>query len=151
VLSTSLFIFLNEGQLRRYLGGGFSQEYIHSMGKYLGGPGNSPGVGFMKRLVLRAVNLYKSYRMGKNVVVPALRGANVEIYEGDFVAIIGPSGSGKTTLLNILGLLDTPDSGELYIEETPVVGLDDDDLSEIRLRKIGFVFQHYNLIRSGQP
>jgi putative ABC transport system ATP-binding protein len=100
----------------------------------------------MRRVVLRAVDLYKSYRMGKNVIVPALRGANVEVYEGDFVAIIGPSGSGKTTLLNILGLLDTPDSGELYIDETSVIGLDDDELSEIRLRKIGFVFQHYNLI-----
>ncbi|WP_297436077.1 ABC transporter ATP-binding protein [Thermococcus sp.] len=100
----------------------------------------------MKRVVLQAVDVYKSYRMGTGVVVPALRGANLEVREGEFVAIIGPSGSGKTTLLNVLGLLDTPDSGELYVDGIPVVGLDDDELSEMRLRKIGFVFQYYNLI-----
>ncbi|WP_297521941.1 ABC transporter ATP-binding protein [Thermococcus sp.] len=99
----------------------------------------------MGRIVLKAVDVYKSYRMGK-VTVSALRGTNLEVREGEFVSIIGPSGSGKTTLLNILGLLDVPDSGELYIDGTPVMGLDDDELSEIRLRKIGFVFQQYNLI-----
>jgi len=98
-----------------------------------------------RRVVLKAVNLYKSYHLGK-VTVPALRGASIEVREGEFVAIIGPSGSGKTTLLNILGLLDTPDSGELYIDGKSVIGLDDDELSEMRLWKIGFVFQHYNLI-----
>ncbi len=99
----------------------------------------------MGRIVLKAVDVYKSYRMGK-VTVSALRGTNLEVREGEFVSIIGPSGSGKTTLLNILGLLDVPDSGELYIDGTPVMGLDDDELSEMRLRKIGFVFQQYNLI-----
>ncbi len=99
----------------------------------------------MKRVVLKAENLYKAYRTGK-ISVPALRGASIEVYEGEFLAIIGPSGSGKTTLLNILGLLDVPDSGEVVIDGIPVTGLDDDGLSEIRLRKIGFVFQHYNLI-----
>jgi len=98
-----------------------------------------------EKIVLKAVELYKSYRLGK-VTVPALRGASLEVREGEFVAIIGPSGSGKTTLLNILGLLDTPDSGELYIDGRSVIGLDDDELSEMRLWKIGFVFQHYNLI-----
>ncbi|WP_297488416.1 ABC transporter ATP-binding protein [Thermococcus sp.] len=98
------------------------------------------------RTVLKALGIYKSYPMGKGITVPALRGANIEIGRGEFVGIIGPSGSGKTTLLNILGLLDTPDSGELYVEGRNVVGLSDDELSEIRLRKIGFVFQHYNLI-----
>jgi len=96
-------------------------------------------------VVLKAVELYKSYHLG-NVEVPALRGADLEVRRGEFVAIIGPSGSGKTTLLNILGLLDTPDSGELYVDGESVIGLDDDELSEIRLWKIGFVFQHYNLI-----
>ncbi len=100
----------------------------------------------MQKVVLRAVDLYKNYRMGSGVIVPALRGANIEVYEGDFVAIIGPSGSGKTTLLNMLGLLDTPDSGEVYVDGVPVVGLSDDELSEIRLQKIGFVFQQYNLV-----
>jgi len=98
------------------------------------------------RTVLKATGIYKSYTMGKGIRVPALRGADIEVSRGEFVSIIGPSGSGKTTLLNILGLLDTPDSGELYIEGRNVVGLSDDELSEIRLRKIGFVFQHYNLI-----
>ncbi|WP_297495103.1 ABC transporter ATP-binding protein [Thermococcus sp.] len=99
----------------------------------------------MKEIVLKAENLYKTYRTGK-ISVPALRGASIEVYEGEFLAIIGPSGSGKTTLLNILGLLDVPDSGEVIIDGISVRGLDDDGLSEIRLRKIGFVFQHYNLI-----
>ncbi|WP_297550125.1 ABC transporter ATP-binding protein [Thermococcus sp.] len=99
----------------------------------------------MKGIVLKAENLYKTYRTGK-ISVPALRGASIEVYEGEFLAIIGPSGSGKTTLLNILGLLDVPDSGEVVIDGISVRGLDDDELSEIRLRKIGFVFQHYNLI-----
>ncbi len=98
------------------------------------------------RTVLKALGIYKSYPMGKGIMVPALRGADIEIGRGEFVGIIGPSGSGKTTLLNILGLLDTPDSGELYVEGRNVIGLSDDELSEIRLRKIGFVFQHYNLI-----
>ncbi|WP_457742779.1 ABC transporter ATP-binding protein [Thermococcus sp.] len=98
-----------------------------------------------RKVVLKALNLYKSYHLGR-IKVPALRGASIEVMEGEFVAIIGPSGSGKTTLLNILGLLDTPDSGELYIDGKSVIGLDDDELSEMRLWKIGFVFQHYNLI-----
>jgi len=100
----------------------------------------------MDEVVLKAVELHKSYSMGKGVVVPALRGASLEVKRGEFVSIIGPSGSGKTTLLNILGLLDVPDSGELYVDGMPVMGLNDDELSEMRLRKIGFVFQQYNLI-----
>ncbi len=100
----------------------------------------------MRKVVLQAVDIHKSYHMGRDVVIPALRGANLKVSAGEFVAIVGPSGSGKTTLLNVLGLLDTPDSGELYVDGIPVVGLDDDELSEMRLRKIGFVFQYYNLI-----
>ena len=98
------------------------------------------------KVVLKAVELYKSYSMGKEVMVPALRGASLEVHEGEFLSIMGPSGSGKTTLLNMLGLLDVPDSGELYIDGASVIGLDDDELSEMRLRKIGFIFQQYNLI-----
>jgi putative ABC transport system ATP-binding protein len=99
-----------------------------------------------EEIVMRAVDLHKSYTLGRGIKVPALRGATIEVRRGEFVSIIGPSGSGKTTLLNILGLLDVPDSGTLYIDGEPVVGLDDNALSEIRLLKIGFVFQHYNLI-----
>jgi len=95
--------------------------------------------------VLRAENVFKSYRTG-NVVVPALRGASLSAEEGDFIAIMGPSGSGKTTLMNILGLLDKPDEGEVYVRGRATSGLSDDELSNMRLRSIGFVFQQYNLI-----
>ncbi|NJF26109.1 ABC transporter ATP-binding protein [Thermococcus sp. Bubb.Bath] len=97
-------------------------------------------------LVIKADALYKTYTLGKGIQVPALRGASLEVRRGEFISIIGPSGSGKTTLLNILGLLDVPDSGTLYIDGKPVVGLDDNALSSMRLLKIGFVFQYYNLV-----
>ncbi|NPA48010.1 MAG: ABC transporter ATP-binding protein [Thermococci archaeon] len=95
--------------------------------------------------VLRAENVFKTYRTG-SVVVPALRGVSISVEEGDFIAIMGPSGSGKTTLMNILGLLDRPDEGEVYVRGRATSGLSDDELSSMRLRSIGFVFQQYNLI-----
>ncbi len=79
-------------------------------------------------------------------VVRALRGLSMDVPEGDYVAVMGPSGSGKSTLLNLLGCLDRPTSGSIFLGDEDVSQLDDDQLSEIRASRIGFVFQSYNLI-----
>jgi len=90
-------------------------------------------------------DLTKDYPLGGETV-RALRGVNFDVPEGDYVAIMGSSGSGKSTLLNLLGCLDRPTSGQLFLGEDDVSKLDDDQLSEIRASRIGFVFQAYNLI-----
>jgi putative ABC transport system ATP-binding protein len=97
------------------------------------------------RMAARIQDLYKTYVLGGESV-HALRGISLDVPEGDYMAIMGPSGSGKSTLLNLLGCLDRPTSGNFFLGDENVADLDDDELSEIRASRIGFVFQSYNLI-----
>ncbi|MBI2887182.1 MAG: ABC transporter ATP-binding protein [Chloroflexi bacterium] len=95
--------------------------------------------------VIQIQDLTKTYYIG-DLAVPALRGVDLTIQRGEMVAIMGPSGSGKSTLMNIIGCLDTPTSGAYALDGADVSGLSDDQLAEIRNRKIGFVFQSFNLL-----
>ncbi len=95
--------------------------------------------------VIDVRNVSKTYRIGQ-ISVPALRQVSLTIQRGDFVAIMGSSGSGKSTLMNILGCLDIPTAGRYLIDGLDSGRLDEDDLSDMRNRKIGFVFQSYNLV-----
>lgn len=95
--------------------------------------------------VIECSNLKKTYVNGDSETL-ALRGASLSIRDGEFVSIMGPSGSGKSTLMHILGLLDSPTSGEYFLDGKDVSKLSEDELADIRVRKIGFVFQAFNLL-----
>ena len=94
---------------------------------------------------VRAENLVKIYRLGK-VEIHALRGVNLYCKKGEMVAVVGPSGSGKTTLLNLIGTLDKPTSGQVFIDGQEITNLSENELTKLRRNKIGFVFQFFNLI-----
>jgi putative ABC transport system ATP-binding protein len=95
--------------------------------------------------IARVVDLEKEYHL-ETVVVRALRGVTLSVDQGDFVALMGPSGSGKSTLLNLLGCLDRPTYGQYYLGDQDVSEMDDDQLSDVRSRYLGFIFQSYNLL-----
>ncbi|MAS33278.1 MAG: macrolide ABC transporter ATP-binding protein [Anaerolineaceae bacterium] len=99
-----------------------------------------------RRAVIDIRNITKVYKMG-DIEVHALRGVSLQIYEGEFISIMGPSGSGKSTLMNVLGALDQPSSGEFFLDGVDVSKLNERDLARIRNKKIGFVFQSFNLLK----
>ena len=96
-------------------------------------------------LIIEGIDIVRTFRMGE-VEVRALRGVNVKIRRGEFIAIMGPSGSGKTTLLNQLGLLDTPNCGKIIIEGTDTSRMSDKEKGKFRLHNLGYVFQDYALL-----
>ena len=98
----------------------------------------------MAKPTIQTINLQKTYMLGK-VPIEALRGVDLRVEKGDFLAILGPSGSGKSTLLNMIGALDKPTEGKVFIEGVDISTLDDNGLADLR-QKIGFVFQFFNLI-----
>jgi len=95
--------------------------------------------------IVEVRDVTKSYRLGK-ISVPALRGVSFDVGVGEFLTIFGPSGSGKSTLLHLIGGLDSPDGGEISVDGSNILKLDDDELARLRLTKIGFVFQFFNLL-----
>src|SRR5262245_7828658 len=94
---------------------------------------------------VRAENLHKSFVLGSNAV-GALRGVDFTVTQGEFVAVMGPSGCGKTTLLNLIGGIDEPSRGSVWVDGVEISRLADDDLADLRCRRLGYVFQFYNLI-----
>lgn len=98
-------------------------------------------------MLIKTENLWKVYEIGnEKVQVQALRGVDLEVKKGEYLAIMGPSGSGKSTLMNLIGCLDTPTQGEYYLNSRLVSQMNDDELAYIRNKEIGFVFQTFNLL-----
>ncbi len=99
----------------------------------------------MRDIIIKLDNVWKIYKMGE-VEVPALRGVNLEVKRGEFLAVMGPSGSGKSTAMNMIGCLDVPTKGRIFLEKQDISHLSESDLAQIRGQKIGFIFQVFNLI-----
>jgi putative ABC transport system ATP-binding protein len=99
----------------------------------------------LEEYVVEIADVYKEYRMGK-VVIPALQGISFKIKREEYISIMGPSGSGKSTIFNTIGGLDTVDSGEIYIDQVDIAELDAYELAWLRNRKIGYIFQTFNLL-----
>ena len=99
----------------------------------------------MPKIIIQTVGLTREYVMG-NAIVHALRGVDITVHAGEFLALMGASGSGKSTLLNMIGLLDRPTAGRYRLEEVEVFSLSRDNLATIRGRRIGFIFQNFNLL-----
>lgn len=100
----------------------------------------------MGKKLIQLTNVTKSYKLGEDIVVDALRGVDIEIATGEFVAIVGPSGSGKSTLMHIIGILDKPTQGKVFLEGKDISKLSEEDLAALRNKHIGFVFQAFNLL-----
>ena len=101
----------------------------------------------MKQNIIELKNVWKIYKMG-DVEVPALRGLNLIIKKGEFLAIMGPSGSGKSTAMNMVGCLDIPTKGKIFLDGEDIAEMSESDLAQIRGKKIGFIFQQFNLIQT---
>ncbi len=101
----------------------------------------------MKKPVIELKDVWKTYKMGK-VKVNALKGISLKIYPGEFLAIVGKSGSGKSTIMNLIGCLDVPSKGTIYLDGKDIGKLKESELAKIRGKKIGFVFQQFNLIQN---
>ncbi len=100
-----------------------------------------------KKVVIELKGVCKYYRMGENIV-RAVDGASLKIKEGDFVAIMGPSGSGKSTMMNLIGSLDVPTKGKIFLDREDISTFSESDLAQLRGKKIGFIFQSFNLINN---
>ncbi len=99
----------------------------------------------MKQTIIQLKNVHKDYKIG-DTIIPAVDGVDLEIKQGDFIAIVGPSGSGKSTMMNLVGALDLATKGDIFLDDVNIEHLHESELAQLRGKKIGFVFQTFNLI-----
>ncbi|AKB61494.1 ABC transporter ATP-binding protein [Methanosarcina mazei] len=122
-----------------------NNPYVSFSGSYVKSPGISRITRDEREPLIKLTNVWKIYQMGE-VEFAALKGIDLEIYEGEFLVVLGPSGSGKSTLMNLLGCLDIPSEGTVYLNSEDISELDESELARIRGQMIGFIFQSFNLI-----
>ncbi len=99
----------------------------------------------MKQTIIELKNVHKDYKIG-DTIIPAIDAVNLEIKQGDFIAIVGPSGSGKSTMMNLIGALDLATKGDIFLDNVNIEHLHESELAQLRGKKIGFVFQNFNLV-----